>query len=342
MRGVAAMSVFFFHLDIFLPGTPLLTKLFSQGFKGVYIFFVVSGFIMAHTTAIATSQKLDATTNFIGKRLIRIIPLYYVATAIVIVLLKAVPRYFSERPDLLIKSLAFIPTFEPGRAPNYGEPPLFVGWTLNYEILFYALFAIAILFGKKRDIALYCFFAFFVIFLPLMVLHTVTLNVTGYEFQSNALKFLSNPILLYFIAGVLLAKLSHITLTHKIGWSLFAGSLILFLVTYFVGTPLTDFLFITLLVASASILAVYGETRLSKAFIYLGDISYSIYLFHMIVIFAVRGFFNKFGLAPTTSVWIIQVICFIVTLIVSAISYELIERRVTYFLRTRLLSKSRV
>lgn len=342
MRGVAAMLVFFFHLDIFIPGNSILNSLFSPGFKGVYIFFVVSGYIMAYTTRLVTGDKLNAAGHFFTKRLIRIVPLYYVATAAVMVLMHTAHLYFWERPDLLVKSLAFIPTFEPEVAPNYGDPVLFLGWTLNYEMLFYLLFAIGILLGRYRNTFLYCYFPFFVIILPLFTLGTVTFDVHGYNFTSNALKFLSNPILLYFVAGVLLANtISQAKVTGRTAWIIFAMSFMLFLLSYFELLPLpqslSEFIFITLLVASASILPNVGEGRVSRILTYLGDISYSVYLFHMIVIFIVRGFFNKFGLADSVDPWMIQALCLIGTVLVAAVSYEVIERRLTSFLREKFL-----
>ena len=111
----------------------------SFGAAGVDIFFVVSGFIM-----VVTTMKRDmAPGEFLLHRIARIVPVYWVVT----ILLFAIVMYgfkpvgiMRMQPDWLAKSLLFIPFDRDGRV----EPIISVGWTLNYEMFFYLLFALGL------------------------------------------------------------------------------------------------------------------------------------------------------------------------------------------------------
>ena len=107
--------------------------IFDRGTFGVDIFFVVSGFIMMYVTQ-------STAKHFFVKRLIRIVPLYWLAT---IVRFALSPSPIYEQPFkwmLLVKSLLFFPPIKEG---NYGQPIFNVGWTLNHEMAFYLLFTAA-------------------------------------------------------------------------------------------------------------------------------------------------------------------------------------------------------
>jgi exopolysaccharide production protein ExoZ len=147
LRGVAALLVVFFHAQtaasLRLAGTSLLHGFQSPaqvGSIGVDIFFVISGFIMVHVSRDRFGRR-GATTEFLARRVIRIVPLYWLATILMVVLLLAVPRAFDTlRFDLrnAVASFLFLPTTN-----SAGEmvPLLGVGWTLSYEMLFYVVFA---------------------------------------------------------------------------------------------------------------------------------------------------------------------------------------------------------
>lgn len=81
LRGLAAMLVMLFHYGISLNLNPenKLAILLSHGWSGVDMFFVVSGFIAAYTVSI-DDKGLRASIEYLIKRLIRIVPLYYLVT----------------------------------------------------------------------------------------------------------------------------------------------------------------------------------------------------------------------------------------------------------------------
>ena len=113
--------------------------------SGVCVFFVISGFVMY-----VTGRNLSAS-DFAWRRVARIVPLYWSVTLAVSALALLDPHVL-QRTDLttsyLVKSLLFVPYANPRHG---GElfPILVPGWTLNYEMAFYALFAMT-LFAPAR------------------------------------------------------------------------------------------------------------------------------------------------------------------------------------------------
>lgn len=130
-RALAAIGVVVFHFGL-MPATSLP---FQIGAFGVDLFFVLSGFIIAHSSA--RSER-----HFLARRLIRVIPAYWIATLIAaLVTLQGLAP--AEAFDWLVQSLFYLPHPQ-------GRPPLiFVAWTLVYELAFYLLYWLALRFGTR-------------------------------------------------------------------------------------------------------------------------------------------------------------------------------------------------
>jgi peptidoglycan/LPS O-acetylase OafA/YrhL len=140
LRALAAFMVVCVHLQALalLAGAPANAT--DAGNAGVDLFFVISGFIMVFTTG----RKPQGPLAFLGARVRRIVPLYWSVTLAVFLVALLAPRLTQNtEADLphLIGSLLFLPV---QREDGTLRPTVFVGWTLNFEMAFYALFALGL------------------------------------------------------------------------------------------------------------------------------------------------------------------------------------------------------
>src|SRR6266496_2543424 len=132
LRALAATTVIFDHIPFARWGS-----------FGVDIFFVLSGFVICHITA--TDKQ-----HFFSKRIFRVVPLYWLCTfgvATIALLAPSLLGHTSFSGVVLLKSLFFIPF----RRPDHKVAPLlFLGWTLHFEMLFYAVFGLALRVTRKH------------------------------------------------------------------------------------------------------------------------------------------------------------------------------------------------
>lgn len=140
LRAIAATTVIFFHT--------LAPTGHTFGGFGVDIFFVLSGFVIA---LVLDSPGMTAR-HFLADRIARIVPLYWLLTVSVFACTLLAPSLFnSTTANLgnLLKSLLFIPYRK-----ESGEifPMLFVGWTLNYEMMFYAVAAVSLILMRRHQL----------------------------------------------------------------------------------------------------------------------------------------------------------------------------------------------
>lgn len=135
LRGLAAMGVLVFHAADRAGGA------FGVGASGVDVFFVISGFIMW----VVTCRRPPDPGAFLARRAERIIPLYWLVTlATAAVALLAPGAFPAMRPTWahIVQSLLFVPHQD---STGLIAPLIVPGWTLNYEIFFYLIFAAGLL-----------------------------------------------------------------------------------------------------------------------------------------------------------------------------------------------------
>jgi len=141
LRAFAAMSVVWLHAIEQMPGAGATFDL-HFGASGVDVFFVISGFIM-----LATTRGRDTTAaGFLVRRLLRVAPLYWLATLAMLAGSLLAPAAFHTlrySAATVVESLLFIPHWSLA-FPGNAWPVLVPGWTLNYEMFFYVLFALSL------------------------------------------------------------------------------------------------------------------------------------------------------------------------------------------------------
>ena len=262
LRGLAALGVVFYHTDFRLAGD------WHTDFSGVSIFFVISGFIMCFIT------RQDAD-DFLTKRSVRIVPMYWLCTLAFIVF-----AYMSGRLSLSIwttlatdlpRSLLFLPSEK--------TPLLGVGWTLNFEIYFYLAFAVALWINRH----------FAPLITALFIYAVFALDQSGYGgFLTH---YYSHDYIHYFLAGIALFYAWTFCSRFLRGWpitAICAAAILYFYSSQFARPLWPDWSlayywwFPPLIVASALFMESSGTPITWRPAILLGDASYSLYLTHTI------------------------------------------------------------
>lgn len=346
LRGVAALMVCMFHLKGLLNTSTshIGTTLFAGGSMGVPLFFIISGFIMVYITRKSDGSKLYVK-NFMIKRLIRIIPLYYIMVLFWVFANDTHLDYFHKDYLTLVKTFCFVPIFDSPLGAAYGMPPLKVGWSLNYEIFFYFLFGISLFMKRFRYIMLFIVFFVLVIVVPLIFSGYVSFTpFVNYHFKLLYFLMITNPMMLYFIMGVALGLLYNSKFNIRAKWLqiiLLILSISLFLILYLRLSSKIYTFFGALLICSFLVFGLLffnkeRNLRVPAIFVYLGDMSYSFYLIHPTVIILLPRLLRLIGFAGRLDGTVYFFVLLFCILALTILSYEFIEKRLLKRLATRL------
>ena len=278
LRAIAALMVVLFHLQ------PQLERMGIRGWPGewlsagVDIFFVVSGFIMWWTTRAGDVSPGE----FMRRRIHRVVPIYWALSAVYVAVLLLAPRLMQsgqlELPHA-VASFLFIPAVHP--VTGYMMPLVTPGWTLNYEMFFYGIFALGLFLPRAHRLA----------FVSLAMLLLVLLGQVV-DPQSRVADFYTSTLLLEFLFGVWLGVLFEsgrvlpprvlplaavLSVAALVGLQRFAVSE-------------TRFIFMGLPAAAVVFVAISWErwrpVRVLPVALLLGNASYSIYLVHQLALSA--------------------------------------------------------
>jgi peptidoglycan/LPS O-acetylase OafA/YrhL len=127
LRGLAAMGVLVYHVTFALPQRGLTMAIFGQGWRGVALFFFLSGFLLQRpfAAALKSGRPVDIS-RYLLRRFLRIVPLYVFVTLVVY----AVTRGTLQ---VLLSSLTFTANY-------FGlDHVVGVAWTLDDEVSYYVL-----------------------------------------------------------------------------------------------------------------------------------------------------------------------------------------------------------
>ena len=325
LRGIAALMVVLLHLQVQqLRLAPDPVELYTLS-AGVDIFFVISGFIMWVTTA-ARPQR--TAQEFMRDRLIRIVPLYWIVTGTMLVIVLIFPRVAQTaivEPLHVLSSFLFLPAINPA-GQDY-TPLLIPGWSLNYEMFFYLIFAAAMYLGgtNLRTRALWIAAAF------------VALLAIGQLLSpAGVLGFYTADIVLNFVlgVGVSIAYLSGAVRRSAAWWLLVAAGFVLLGMVGYGGLNVDGRPIIALAATAIVFGAVHTPQRPpNRPLLLLGNWSYSLYLIHPLVLSAA---YQAWRLTETSLPLVVFSIGAVgLCIAAAALSFEWIERPVTAALKSR-------
>nr|WP_181718641.1 acyltransferase family protein [Pedobacter sp.]QJS06221.1 acyltransferase 3 [Pedobacter sp.] len=322
LRTIAVLSVFIYHLDI---------DIFSGGYVGVDVFFVISGYLITG----GINQKLNSGNFSLGtfyqNRIKRIMPAYLVMVGVVII----VSAFLYSFKQLKIiagtaaMSAAFIANIRFSLRQGYfeantKEDPLLNLWSLGVEEQFYLFVPLILWLIWKYNKSF---------FQPtLWILFFVSLIWSQYEIYGSNIKqafFYPHLRAWEFLAGSILAARTNSNRHENRGSNyLLLLGLILIAVPVFMYTEKTEFPGITAIpvvlgtvfvIINGGTAGVLGRVLKSTPFTFIGRISYSLYLWHWPVIVFWR--YIRFNQITTTDTFGIIAISFMLAIL----SYYFVE-----------------
>lgn len=301
---------------------------------GVDIFFVISGFIM-YAIAAGDFGKPGAARQFVVRRLVRIVPPYWIFTTLMLaaaVLFSHHVTHAALSLDHVLASYFFIPHNNP-----YGQayPLLILGWTLNYEFFFYAVFAVSLCFARRAGLLL-----LFGIIGGASILGLADVP------QTQPWLYWSNPIMTEFLFGIALAMAYQrgVRVPQLAGWGLVAAGVVAMVVLkqldiaehywgarmLWMGLPALAICAGVVLAEQASA-AVVGP--LKALLVLLGDASYALYLSHPFSLNAVALLWARTGLQRP---WLYVAVACCASLVVGVLVHLWIEKPMTRYLNGRV------
>lgn len=279
LRAAAAMGVVFAHLTasfqtVFKAKDAIYD--FYFGNFGVDLFFVISGFVMVYASESLFGQP-GGSKQFLLKRIIRIVPLYWIMTTWVLWELEATGSSF---PAPLWKIICGSYLFLPFPLAT-GGPLLIVGWTLNYEMFFYLIFAISVFFNRVRA----------VLFTTGMLIICVLIGQSFGDHLSAFWASFTNPLILEFVMGMWIALAFRYGVRIPSALSIFLilmGFGIIYCLSSTGAQDIaramrwgTGFAFIMLAVTLSN---TQARSTFWKPLVLIGEASYAIYLTHWFVL----------------------------------------------------------
>lgn len=315
LRAFAAISIVLAHsitpAENYGFKTHYMHRFAEFGANGVIFFFVLSGFILVYVQR----HVLPSPLKFFCARLTRVAPIYWILTLSLLLITYLFPKLFlsgvAGYEDKAAASLIFMSQFLMGE-----YPVLYVGWTIEYEMLFYVLMGLGLMLGGRA----------------------LAYPFVGVSLIMISLIFPDDLVVLEFLFGIILgliytklkmfSALSIMSLLIGIGLILmdliykpYAGSLDHHLFRY--GVP--------------AFFVIYGLLGIPQITLGLltsiGDGSYSIYL---IQVFTIPIFFKvikMIGVGIYLSNDLLAVVCVIFTVVIGMCAYRYIEKPISSKMR---------
>jgi exopolysaccharide production protein ExoZ len=330
LRALAALMVVSNHCLVLLDERLHIRLAPFAGAAGVDLFFVISGLVIALSSRALARERYPVRT-FLARRVERIVPLYWLATTLKIVLILLAPATALNGLGSLwhvVSSYLFLPSFN----RMYIHPVLIAGWTLNYEMFFYVLFAASLAFRVR----------------PVLVVAPALVVLAGLDLMPHASQTVLwssyQPIMVEFLYGILLA---HAVMARRLPPKalslalLFVGIAGLFVVPNGDHSPLRPFLWGTcaFAIVGASLGLEASWRRYLPAFLLeAGDASYAIYLSHGFVLPAVGMILARLKLPSGATIFLTFLAGIVFSTLAGFVVHRSVELPIMTYFRCRRMS----
>ena len=320
LRALAVLAVFLYHAELTIKGINLL----PGGFLGVDIFFVLSGFLI---TGILLEKPISLWV-FYKSRIDRIYPallLMLFLTCIAAYIFLA-PKNLFNYVESLKGALGFYSNYSFMYEDSYVADaskykPLLHTWTLGVEWQFYIIFPLIIIIIKKffikkiNEILILLFFISLFYFLYLMKVNS---TYAFYSTPSRVWELFAGSIV-YLI----LNKLSYNKFDSYL--SIIGITIVVYTLLFFKDSNLTSGFISLITVIGTSLYILFTKEgsliykiMSCKYFVFIGVISYSLYLYHQPVLVFYRIGFDDIGGG-------VVILLFLISTLLACISYKVFE-----------------
>lgn len=329
LRGLAAVMVLLEHTaGKSAQYSSNLLSGWHVGGAGVDLFFLISGFIMCHTTE-HKHQQAGASRQFLWRRITRIIPLYWLVTCLALCIYLIAPERINSNSGGtdLIASYFLLPSEQVYLVSN--------GWTLRYEFLFYAIFMLGLWLSRGLGRSL-------------VIALIITFVAAGQLLSANGIwgRFVSDPLLLEFTMGIglyyyyhSLSKLSPILSTCLLGVGI--GSLMAVNAGIHSGIRIIDFgIPMVFVMAGALGLEPLLRQKPIQLLKVIGDSSYAMYLIHPFALAGSAMLLGKLGLSYAAGGSLFVLVLLLGSLLLGYWLYRYVETPMTQRLHSSLFKKT--
>ncbi|TXE22860.1 acyltransferase family protein [Serratia ureilytica] len=321
LRALAVMMVVVYHVLLKAQLLGLTSTSFSLGAAGVDLFFIISGFIMVYITF----GKSYRPSDFLKKRVIRIVPLYWILTLVAAVVFILQPSLVNSHngETTIVGSFTLFPVS--------GKVMLLaVAWTLQYEFLFYFIFSIFLPFINKRYL--------------LVSLSIASLTLLGIKAHDNyIISFFSNPIILEFIYGMAAFFILRKTKLNPLAYIILGVLAFYAFHSFNIGLQQRYIGYgVPMLLIFLGVASIKNDNRVIKLkpfklLSYIGDASYSIYLTHIFSISITVLLLRKTNLLSTPLLFV--ALSLTLSLLAGVMSYEIVEKRLRFGIKSKTLNQ---
>jgi peptidoglycan/LPS O-acetylase OafA/YrhL len=340
VRILAALGVAVWHGEFLQPR---LMPPFTHGYLGVDLFFMLSGFIIAH---VYWRDFLEPTRQtwfrFVALRLARLWPAHIAVIALFVAMMLGVALWRGTSADLSPLALELL--LHPFLAHNWGIVPEtlvnYPSWSVSAEFLAYLLFPLQVVLFRRIEnawlLALCVPLALLLCWLLLSVLLGSPLIDPGP--QANI------RVLCEFAMGVALWRLWRGGHFAHLPWTVIVAACALGIVAVAALTPprhVLDYLIVLLmaplLLGLAHGAGAFSGVLASRPMVYLGEISYSVYLMHILAIVCARPVIRRLPwFDGNERGWDSLAIYLLIAIGLGALLFHLVEKPARLFLRARI------
>ncbi len=330
LRGLAAFGVMVFHYSMWNFGLFKAEDFLGRvGLYGVAIFYVLSGITLYHVYFDKIgSPSAAGLKDFAIKRIFRIFPLLWLLSFLTLVLKKDV--FATE--DIILNFTGLFSVYHWKESITYG------GWSIANELAFYLFFPVFILLTKRSKwlfaaacaglLAIYVWFAFRRLDSTWPLGDYIRDNKNPWQDYTNPL----NQVV-FFLSGYLIGHLSrHLTVPKAVNFALLIMSLAVFI--YYPAKDdsmhlITGIARVVFTVVCIAICLAFYKTDfglpgpLHRAFSFLGDISYALYLAHPLIWYVLSVYLKKYYFLLSPSLRLVA--GFSASLVVAYVLHQLLE-----------------